>query len=123
MNSEDKEEYYNSIIKNMTRICHDKCVTDKIDKLCLSACYHKYINTIGRMRELAIDKGDKVDSEYIFAIFNPRYDKIIDLLWSQGGSQYMLGPWHSNINLRYEAHSKIYPVKGLNPYRHNYENQ
>jgi hypothetical protein len=124
MNAEDKLEYHDNLIKNMTRKCHSKCFkkeNSKLDNLCLSACYHKYVNVISTLRNLSIKHGDKEDSEYIYTVFNPRYDPVVDILWSKGGSKYMHVPPIS-INLRHEV-GKIYPVKGYNPYRDEFENQ
>jgi hypothetical protein len=62
MNADDKIEYHDNLIKNMTRMCHSKCFKKenfKLDNICLSACYHKYVNTISTLRKLSINHGDK----------------------------------------------------------------
>ena len=124
MNAEDKQEYHNSLVKNMTRKCHSKCFKEdmnKIDKMCLSTCYHKYVNVISTLRKLSIEQGDKQDSEYIYTIFDLKKDPLNDILFSKGGSKYMMFP-PITLNLRHEV-SKIYPYKGYSPYRDQYENQ
>jgi hypothetical protein len=124
MNAEDKMEYYDNLIKNMTRKCHTNCFKTqnfKIDQMCLSSCYHKYLNVISSIRNLAINHGDNEDSEYIHTIFNPRHDIVMDLIWSKGGSKFMHVP-PVTLNLRHEV-GKIYPFKGYSPYRDQFENQ
>ncbi len=135
MNPEDKAEYHNSLIKNMTRKCHDRCFKSKeedklskisnfskLDSKCLSICYHKYINVITKLKKITQNKGDKLDSEFVLTVFDTRFDPVLDYIWTKGGSRYMYGA-PTNFVLKYVIHKEITPYKGYSPFRDKYENQ
>lgn len=121
MNKEDKQEYHFSIVKNMARKCHSRCFnrmnTIEINNNCLNACYHKYINTVNKLRKLTIQKGAKNHSEFIESVFKPNTDDVTEFFFPPGGS-YAVPPgwfWYSPPN-------KSYLRSGYSPYREEMEN-
>lgn len=133
MNAEDKADYHNSLIKNISRKCHEKCFKIdgnsnsgieefKLDKNCVTGCYHKYINVMSKLQKLSLDKGDKLDSQFVTTVFSTRQDEHLDLIWTPGGSKFMYGQG-INFVLKYVLFHKVTPYKGFSPYRDSLENQ
>ncbi len=123
MNEEDKSEYHETIVKNMTRKCHQKCYKENIiDKTCVSSCYHKYINVISKLRKLSLKKGEEVESEFVLTGYGLRENPMLDLIWSKGGSKIM-PPLFISMSLRSMIGITAYPYKGYSPFRDNLENQ
>ena len=127
MNSEDKAEYHNSLIKNITRKCHEKCFKStnnnfQLDKTCLTGCYHKYINVMSKLRKLSFDKGAELDSQFVNSVYSLKDDAHLTLIWGRGGSKYMHAP-PMNWCLKYLLFNTITPYKGYSPFRDKYENQ
>ena len=125
MNAEDKAEYHNSLVKNITRKCHQKCFKQneiKLDKQCITGCYHKYINVMSKIRKKTLLDGDKLDSQFVLTVFSTREDPVLNLMWAKGGSKYMLG-LPVNWVLKYNLFNQITPYKGFSPFRDKYENQ
>ena len=125
MNEDDKAEYHNNLIKNITRKCHQRCFKEtdvKLDKNCLTGCYHKYLNVMSRLYKITGIDGDKVDSQFVTTVYATKEDPLMDLIWSKGGSKYMqLYPvtWV----LKYNLFNKMTPYKGYSPFRDTMENQ
>lgn len=108
----------------MTRKCHNRCFDPKnlkeiLDKSCVSACYHKYLNVMKRMQELSLEKGNKNESEFTTKLYPDPDTHLINFIWGLGGSKFM----HFFVFLKYVDDIKIYPVKGLSPFREVLENQ
>ena len=124
MNSDDKKIHFDNIIKNMTRVCHLHCFNKNskldIDQNCLSSCYHKYINSMKKIRNITIKLGDRKNSEFILKIFNTRKDYVLDYLWPPGGKTFM---GHPLFGFRWIDDKKLYSYKGYSPYRDQMENQ
>jgi hypothetical protein len=125
MNAEDKAEYHNSLVKNISRKCHEKCFKSdemKLDKNCLTGCYHKYINVMSKLRKLSLQKGEKLESQFVISAFSLKQDAHMDLIWMPGGSKYMYGVPYNWV-LKYVLFHNLTPYKGFSPYRDKYENQ
>jgi hypothetical protein len=130
MNSEDKADFHNSLVKNISRKCHEKCFNQEsklnmpnvLNMNCLSACYHKYVNVISKLRTLSAVYGEKLDSQFISAVYETKKDELLDLIWNPGGSKYMRS-YPFTINIKYVNKRTIMPYKGFSPYRDELENK
>lgn len=76
------------------KLCTNK---NKLEDLCLSSCYHKYINTLSNFLELTKKEGKEVKSDYVTKAFEFQDFDVLDyFIFPLGGS-----PWH-NILVRFK---------------------
>jgi hypothetical protein len=116
MNDFDKNEYYDNIIKSMTRLCHDKCFKgSSLSEDCISICYHKYINTISKIEQLSINLGKEARSEFVTRVYKTKEDPLEDeYLFPKGGKMI----WHISRRFKYfESNFRPLYKGGLNPYK------
>jgi hypothetical protein len=103
-------------MKNMTRVCFNRCFKpDKfqIDQHCVGACYHKYINVMSRIQQLSKEQGKQSLSEFIIKGYDLNKNYIEEFIFPKGGSLYM----NILITLKYFDDKKIYPTTGNNPFK------
>ncbi len=128
MNSEDKAAYHESIVKNMTRKCHNKCFKINnlnnyhLDENCLSSCYHKYINLISKLRSLTFELGKKNESQFIYSAYSLGEVPLMNFIWTQGGSNMMPIPPMALVAKHMQG-VVVHPYKGFSPFRDPLENQ
>jgi hypothetical protein len=118
MNENDKNDYYDLIIKNMTRLCHNRCYSNnEIKSECVSACYHKYINTISKIEKMSQTNGVECRSEFIKKIYEPVMTDLLETeyIFPQGGKPMI----HPLRLFKYMKEPII--VKGINPYMDKYD--
>jgi len=103
----------------MTRVCHNKCfIVQKfnLENECITSCFHKYINTINRMRILTLESGKIDKSEFVFKIFDPNYDPVEEFIFPRSGSNFYYPMWSMKPST-----FKIYPRTGYDPFKNIWE--
>lgn len=103
----------------MTRICHKKCFNLQsldLDNECITSCYHKYINSINKIRHYSIETGKKDKSEFIYKIFEPNKDFVDDYVFPRNGSSFYIPTWAFKT-----SPNKIYPKTGFDPFQNSWE--
>jgi hemerythrin superfamily protein len=114
MNNFDKNEYYDDIIKNMTRICHKKCFNDlSLSEECITTCYHKYVNTISKIEKLSLEVGKITRSEFVRRIYRTEKNLLEDeYIFPRGGKPVI------HWTRKWKTYNDYKPLfKGDNPYK------
>jgi len=103
----------------MTKICHGRCFNlNRLDleSECITSCYHKYLNSINKIRNFSIETGKKDKSEFISKIFRPNDDFVDDYVFPRTGSIFYM----PNLSLKTSS-SKIFPKTGYDPFKNPWE--
>jgi hypothetical protein len=112
MNDYDKNDHYDNIIKNMTRLCHDKCFTTNLSEDCTTICYHKYVNTISKIERLSLELGQATESEFVTRIYKTKENILEDnYIFPAGGKRI------AHLTRRFKFYSVAPLFKGYNPYK------